>query len=164
MRVVIFLLFLLAFCSGYGAAVFMTSSDADVEQASAVSSVVLGPREVSGPKDRIDESQVHVFPDQIVIDLAGAQWSRFTDTNSMDPVLDAGHNALQIEPSVPEEIEVGDIISFDTEYGVVIHRVIETGIDGEGWYAVTRGDNAPFSDPFKVRFSQVKRVVVGILY
>lgn len=164
MRVVVLLLFLLSFSAGYSIAFFMPSSSVVVERASVVPAAVLGPREVAGPKDRIVESQVHVFPDQVVIDLAGAQWSSFTDTNSMDPVLDAGHNALQIVPTSFDVIGVGDIISFETEYGVVIHRVIEIGMDTEGWYAVTHGDNAPFSDPFKVRFSQVKRVVVGILY
>jgi hypothetical protein len=33
-----------------------------------------------------------------------------------------------------------------------------------GWYAIMKGDNLSYSDPGKIRFDQVQRVVIGILY
>jgi hypothetical protein len=38
------------------------------------------------------------------------------------------------------------------------------GYDKEGWYAVTKGDNTGMNDPDKVRFEQIKFVLVGVLY
>ena len=124
----------------------------------------LGPFEVASPKDRIPESNILVYPDQVILNVKNTQWSRFTDTNSMDPVIDAGANALQIVPQTPEEIQIGDIISYETEYGTIIHRVKQISYDEQGWYAVAKGDNNPTEDPFRIRFSQIKRVVVGIIY
>jgi len=120
--------------------------------------------EQASPTDRVKESQIFVYPHEVVINIENAVWSTFTDTNSMDPVLDAGANAIQIVPKSQTEIQVGDIISYDTHIGTVIHRVIAIGQDEEGWYAIAKGDNNPEPDPFKVRFEKIKRVVVAIIY
>jgi Fe-S-cluster formation regulator IscX/YfhJ len=42
--------------------------------------------------------------------------------------------------------------------------VIETGEDSNGWYAIFKGDNNPIRDPSKVRFSQIRRIVVAVIY
>lgn len=122
--------------------------------------------EKPSPSDWIKDSQIHVYHDKIVIDLDGAEWSEFTDTNSMDPVIDSGANAIEIIPKSPSQINVGDIIAYSSPYssGTIIHRVIETGIDSKGWYCHVKGDNLPTQDPGKIRFDQVKRVVVAIIY
>lgn len=124
----------------------------------------LGPFEIANPKDRIPESDIFVYSDHVVLNIKNAQWSKFTDTNSMDPVIDAGANALHIVPQYPEDIQIGDIISYESEYGIIIHRVKQIGYDQDGWYAIAKGDNNPTDDPFRVRFNQIKRVVVGIIY
>jgi len=122
--------------------------------------------ERASPGDRISEQQIQVFKDKILLDIKNAQWSTFTDTNSMDPVLDKGANALQVVPGSASEIQVGDIISYENDLigGTVIHRVIETDSDEQGWFALVKGDNNPHKDANKVRFSQIKRVVVAIVY
>jgi uncharacterized protein (UPF0248 family) len=48
--------------------------------------------------------------------------------------------------------------------GTIIHRVVKIGQDSEGWYAILKGDNLSQEDPEKVRFDQVQRVVVAIIY
>jgi len=116
------------------------------------------------PADRIKENQILVYSDEIVIDLENAVWATFTDTNSMDPVLDKGANAIQVVPKSPSEIKVGDIVSYDSRIGPVIHRVVHISYDEEGWFAIMKGDNNPDPDPDKVRFEQVRRVVVAIIY
>lgn len=122
------------------------------------------PVERLSPKDRIKESDIEVLPDKVVIKLKNPQWSKYLDTNSMDPLLDTGANGIQIVPQKPEDIEVGDVISYDSGDGIIIHRVIEIGNDEQGWYARTKGDNLKYPDFDKVRFSQVKRVLVAVIY
>ena len=124
------------------------------------------PKEVTSPYDRIKEEQIHVYNDKVVIDLNDAEWASFTDTNSMDPVLDEGTNAIEIVPKSYNEIHTGDIVSYKSSYvdGTIIHRVKSIGYDPEGWYAIMKGDNNPTEDPEKVRFEQVKRIVVAIIY
>lgn len=120
--------------------------------------------ERSNPQDRIAEDDIFVFPDRVVINLEGAQWARFADTNSMDPVLDQGTNAIQIVPTSIDEIEVGDIISYRSGQRIIIHRVIEKSIDEQGWYVIAQGDNSLAADPRKIRFEDITRIVVAIIY
>ncbi|MBN2458316.1 hypothetical protein JXB31_04265 [Candidatus Woesearchaeota archaeon] len=132
--------------------------------ASALSEAVL--KERSSPQDRIKESQIHVYDDRVIIEIDDPRWSTFTDTNSMDPVIDAGANAIHIVPSKESDIIVGDIVAYESEYadGTLIHRVIEIGEDEQGLYYIMKGDNSPKPDPGKVRFSQIRRVLVAVIY
>ena len=120
----------------------------------------------ASPSDWIKESQIKVYDDKVVIEIPNAQWARFTDTKSMDPVIDSTANAIEIVPKNESEINVGDIISFTTKYtdGTIIHRVIEKGVDEQGTYFITKGDNNANPDPEKIRFSHVERVLVAIIY
>jgi len=119
-----------------------------------------------GPVDRIKENQIQVFNDKVVIYLHNAEWASFTPTGSMEPVLNEYANAIQIIPKSEKDINVGDIISYESEYaeGIIIHRVVEVGYDKEGWYCIAKGDNNPKKDPGKIRFPQIKRVLVAIIY
>lgn len=120
--------------------------------------------EVSSPSDWIKEEQIKVYPDRVLLEIQNPSWAAFTDTNSMDPFLDETANAIEIKPKNPEQIKAGDVISYQSSYGLVIHRVIEKGEDEEGVYYLVKGDNNSFKDPFKVRFEEVKGVVVAIIY
>jgi len=116
------------------------------------------------PKHRINESQIKVYPTGVQIDVKNPEWSTFTPTKSMVPFLDQGSYAIQIVPQSPSDLQIGDIISYQYGSDIIIHRIIRTGNDSEGWYAIVKGDNNNQPDPFKVRFSQVKRVLVAIIY
>ncbi|MBS3119745.1 hypothetical protein J4475_02885 [Candidatus Woesearchaeota archaeon] len=118
------------------------------------------------PGDRVPEGSIGVYSDQVVMKISNPKWAKFTDTHSMDPVLSSKAHAIEIEPESPDDIQVGDIVSYVSEYadGTIIHRVVETGEDSKGWYAIMKGDNNPKEDPGKVRFEQIKRVVVAIIY
>jgi len=128
-------------------------------------SVLRTPEQVS-PNNWITEEQIHVFSDRIVLDIKDASWAKFTDTNSMDPLFDINSNTIELKPEKPQDLKVGDIISYYSESmnALIIHRIIEAGQDSEGDYFITRGDNNAYNDPEKVRFEQVKGVVVGIIY
>ena len=129
-----------------------------------IPATLLGGQENSSPSDWVKEDQIQVYPQRVVLDIPGAKWAGFTNTNSMDPFIDETANAIEITPSNPDAIQVGDVIAYQTSYGVLIHRVIEKGVDEEGIYYVVKGDNNRFQDPLKVRFDEVQGVVVAVIY
>ena len=116
------------------------------------------------PSDHVPENNIEVYQDRVIIRLDNPKWATFADTNSMDPVFDKGNNAVQIVPTSPDQIAVGDIISYQHNGKVIIHRVIEKGLDGQGWYFTVQGDNNASPDPVQVRFEDITRVVVAIVY
>jgi signal peptidase I len=118
----------------------------------------------TSPSNRINENQIIMEDDRITILLNNALLAKFTETGSMLPVLDGNTNALEIIPRNYTELQPGDIISYKLDNKIIIHRIIEIGLDDDGWYAYTKGDNNAEKDPEIVRFNQVQRVVVGILY
>jgi len=125
-----------------------------------------GANDQISPSNHIKKDQIHVYNDRIVIDLPNAQWAEFTDTNSMDPVLDIEANSFEVKPSSESNISVGDIISYKPSNfpGLIVHRVVEIDSDEDGWYAIMKGDNLTFQDPERVRFEQIEGVLVGIIY
>ena len=122
--------------------------------------------EIASPSDWIQENQINVYDSQVTLDLPNAEWASFTDTHSMEPVLSSRTNAIEIVPKSTDEINVGDIVSYESKYagGTIIHRVIEKSSDADGVYFIMKGDNNPDADPGKIRFSQIKRIVVAIIY
>ena len=84
----------------------------------------------------------------------------------MEPVITAGANAIEVVPESADDIQVGDIVSYRSTYadGTIIHRVVYKGQDEDGTYFIMKGDNLPTSDPGRVRFGQIERVVVAIVY
>ncbi|RMD45224.1 signal peptidase I [Candidatus Pacearchaeota archaeon] len=122
-----------------------------------------GVSEVKAPADHIKEKNIIIKDDKIIIKINGASISRYAPTGSMRPVLDTGANGIRIVPSSPDEIHVGDIISYKWGTSLIVHRVIEKGIDGKGVYFITKGDNNRIPDG-KVRFKDIKFLTVGILW
>ena len=84
------------------------------------------------------------------------------ETGSMEPTHPVG-SIIYVEDVDPEEISVGDVITFRTGTGsskVTTHRVI--GIDEEGRY-ITKGDNNDDRDLDPGTYERVVgKVVLGI--
>lgn len=120
--------------------------------------------EYFSPSDNLKSTDINVFKDKAVINKEDLIWAKIKDTHSMEPVLNKDSITLEIVPKDYSEIHLGDIISFEHEDYVIIHRVIDINKDEQGVYFTTKGDNNEIPDPYKVRFSQVKGLVVGILY
>lgn len=116
------------------------------------------------PHNHISEDNIVVYDNKVVIYIQGVSWTGYEDTNSMDPVLDAEANGLEIVPDSPENIYIGDIVAYETPDGLVVHRVVEKGEDEEGIYFILKGDNNSSPDPEKIRFDQIKYLLVGIIY
>ena len=123
-------------------------------------------KELPSPGDWIKERQIHVYNDKVVIDIEDPVWAGFYNTNSMDPIIDETSNAIEIVPESEDDIQVGDVVSYVSEedYSTIIHRVVEIGYDKKGKYFVMKGDNNATEDPEKVRFNQIERVLVAIIY
>jgi hypothetical protein len=121
------------------------------------------PEKIS-PADHIKENQIKVYDDKIELDIKNAVWSRFADTNSMDPFFDQEANGIEIKPNSEDDIQIGDVISYQNGNDVIIHRVIKKDADENGTYFTVKGDNNPVQDPIKLRFSQIKGIMVGVIY
>ncbi len=121
--------------------------------------------EINSPSDHVKEEQIKVYNDRVIIDLNNPQWAKFTDTNSMDPMIDAGTNSIEIKPKL-EDIHVGDIISYKPENVdyFIVHRIVEINEDEQGWYCKVKGDNLTNNDPGKIRFEQINGLVVALIY
>ncbi len=121
--------------------------------------------EQNSPNNWISENKIHVYEDYVMLDIGESNFIGFEDTGSMDPTFDSEANALEIIPKSASDITTGDIISFKAKDGkTYVHRVIQTGIDSEGNYFITKGDNNPNPDPYKIYFSDVVGVVVAVFY
>ena len=119
------------------------------------------------PQDRVSEEQIIVLHDKVVLDIENAEWSTFTPTKSMMPVIDTGANAIQVQPQPGcTDIELGDIVSYESKYaeGTVIHRIVAKGEDEQGLFFIAKGDSNPTPDPGKIRCDQILRVLVAIIY
>ena len=115
------------------------------------------------PSDFIGENQIQVFSDKIIIYINDASISRYAPTGSMKPILDENSNGIRIKPESEDGINVGDIITFKRDGYLIVHRVIEKGIDENGYYFITKGDNTNISDG-KVRFKDIEYVTIGVLW
>ncbi len=115
------------------------------------------------PHDFVQENQIEVYPDKIIININNASISKYAPTGSMKPVLDEYSNGIRIIPQSESEIHLGDIITFEENENLIVHRVVEIGEDFEGKYFITKGDNNSVADG-KIRFKDIKYITIGIIW
>lgn len=88
------------------------------------------------------------------------------ESESMLPTLAVGH-LLVLQYRAPDQIQVGDIIVFNTSYHnkPIVHRIVEIqNVSGELHY-YTQGDNNDVQDPMYRTYNDIIGVVVfGIPY
>ncbi|OGJ16955.1 hypothetical protein A3K73_02085 [Candidatus Pacearchaeota archaeon RBG_13_36_9] len=118
---------------------------------------------LNSPGDWIKEGRIHVYENAVVIDVEGASLARYAPTGSMRPVLDDKSTGIRIQPKSQEQINVGDIVTFEKNGELIVHRVIDRGEDSEGVYFITKGDNNDVTDG-KIRFEDIKYVTIGVLW
>ena len=102
--------------------------------------------------------------------LEGMEWNVSSSTGSMRPLIGPGTSVYTIpyeEAKKLRPVARGDIITFkkaeDIDGRGVIHRIIKIGVDKEGKYFITKGDNNMSSDD-KIREWQITGVLVGVWY
>jgi len=94
--------------------------------------------------------------------LEGCPKTTVQNTNSMEPLIDIGHTVLLQEPKPYPN--TGDIIIWSGDRGDIIHSIVTFGVDKDGWYCKTQGLNLYQEDPEKIRFKDIKWLVVGVLW
>ncbi|MBU2638615.1 MAG: signal peptidase I [Nanoarchaeota archaeon] len=121
---------------------------------------------VHSPSDTVSESQIQVYDTKVIITIPGAEWASYTNTKSMEPVLNENAHGIEIVPKSIEDIHIGDIVAYETKYNriPVVHRVVDIKKDELGAYFVLKGDNNMKADAEKVRFSQIKYKLVAVIY
>jgi len=129
------------------------------------------PEEKSGVErlssfDHINEEQIKVSPDNVQIDVIDATWTRFEDSNSMDPMIDIGANGIQVMPTAQDDLHEGDVVLYTSQYTdkILIHRIVSIDNDEQGWYALMKGDNNMELDPGKARYGDIKGILVSVIY
>jgi len=115
------------------------------------------------PYDLLDENQIEIYSDRVIIRIENASIGRYAATGSMIPVLNEGSNGIRIVPKSENDIHVGQIITFEENNLLIVHRVIEKGIDDNGVYFITKGDNNDLDDG-KVRFEDIKYITIGVIW
>ena len=118
------------------------------------------------PSDKINRSQMSIINNTLMIkNLPNETWiSSIAGTGSMRPTMHKDHHTIQTNPRSPDNIKVGDIITYRKNESLVIHRVIGVGIDDEGWYAILKGDGNEVEDKLKVRFGMVESKTIMLIY
>lgn len=115
--------------------------------------------------DHVDENEIFLSGGDVLISTNyELRWSRFENTNSMNPLFDKGHNGLEFVPETVYDIHVGDVISFDYKGETYIHRVVEIRNDGDGRYFLTKGDNSFNIDEGVRRFEDINGVLFGVVF
>jgi len=124
--------------------------------------------EQAHPAERIPLNDIRVTNTGVLIRVPDVHPYLLTDTNSMDPWADNTSKVLAVAPRSEREITVGDIIGYRcstcAEREIILHRVITVASDDTGVYFIAKGDNNPRPDPDRIRFDQIRTIVIGIIY
>jgi len=86
------------------------------------------------------------------------------DTNSMDPVVDAGHTCILTNNFEHKDLTVGDVVVYQYYTKKIMHRIVKITKDSEGRIFTLRGDNTGRHDPFILRDQNIKWLLLGIIY
>lgn len=91
----------------------------------------------------------------------------FKCTGSMEPTISCEDQAYGTPPSAPEDIAIGDIISFDSPGdcldGSIVHRVVAIEVVDGAYSYQTQGDAVDEPDACLVPFTAIDYLVVSIL-
>ena len=111
----------------------------------------------------IPESSLKASPTRFCINHPSLRYVQVA-SSSMDPFITPLSTVVEIVPSSPDDISVGDIISFYRPEinDVVMHSVVEIVPDRGAIMYRTKGFNQP-PDPWIVPFSDVKGLVVAVV-
>ena len=85
-------------------------------------------------------------------------------TDSMEPTININDVVINKEVN-QEEIEVGDVITFQYKGEVITHRITKIDNENEETQYTTKGDNNNIEDTFKITYENIKgKYVLTIPY
>ena len=86
------------------------------------------------------------------------------DTDSMDGLMDIGHNVITTDNFNKGKLVVGDMIVYQVYTTKIVHRIVEIKEDANGRIYRCRGDNNVDTDPYYLRDLHIKYLVLGVIY
>lgn len=143
----------------------LTISGFSVRDVASNSMTLLGSDKgvLSAPSDYVNEEDIVILGDKVILKIENATLSSYMDSGSMAPVLDKGANGIRVVPSVEDDVEVGDIVSFRMNGFLVVHRVVGKGFDEDGVWFDVKGDANLVGDG-RIRFEDIEYKTVGVIY
>ncbi|HLC78226.1 MAG TPA: signal peptidase I [Candidatus Nanoarchaeia archaeon] len=129
----------------------------------AISGFFVEDRSLPSPSDFVKDGNIEVEKDGVLIKIDRPVLTKFENSGSMAPFLGEGATGIEKKPSHEDELYVGDVVTFAQDGVLVVHRIVEKGVDEQGVYFITKGDNNNIRDE-KIRFSQIQSVLVGVIY
>lgn len=100
----------------------------------------------------------------------GTSYTRLACTGSMEPTLKCGDLPLMYPVDSPNDIRVGDIITYNIpptrsypDSDFMIHRVVQIVYTDNGVHYRTKGDDSDI-DPELIPFENVTGKIIGVIY
>ena len=81
----------------------------------------------------------------IIVPKAMGGQSLVVRSGSMSPTFNVG-DLIVVKPVAPEELSVGDIVTFATESEIITHRIVTLDYGPEGNMLITKGDDNRVKD------------------
>lgn len=124
--------------------------------------------ELPSPRDIIPRADIIYDPSTETLTIKNIKpkvWlTTVADTNNMDPTVDAGHTCLLTTNFKPEDLKVGDVVIYWNGRQNILHRIIKISQDSKGRRYRLKGDNCFYTDPKVVRDSDIKYLLLAVIY
>jgi len=102
---------------------------------------------------------------RLVVDLEpNIKIFSLADTNSMDGLMDIGHNVIATDYFDKAKLAVGDIVIYQVYTTKIVHRIVSIKEDANGRIYRCKGDNNTRIDPYYLRDLHIRYLVLGIIY
>ena len=125
-------------------------------------------KERISPNDWIKREQIHYDVKAKLLTITDlppiVRIFSIADTNSMDGLLDIGHNVIATDEFDRGKLAVGDIVVYQVYTTKIVHRIVEITEDKNGRIYRCRGDNNIDVDKYYLRDLHIKWLVLGIIY
>ena len=117
------------------------------------------------PNDWVGRDQITYNGEFVAIKIKpNVKIFSIADTNSMDGILDIGHNVIATDNFDKSKLVVGDIVIYQIYTTKIVHRIVSIGEDENGRIYRCRGDNNVSIDPYYLRDLHIKYLVLGVIY
>jgi hypothetical protein len=134
-------------------------STIDLSQASSLKA-----KEIPSPQIRIGTDSIAFLPDKVIINKPGIMGSTYTNTNSMDPILDQGMTGLSYPVNKDTELYEGDIITYDINGRLYTHTIKYILQNNNEKIYIVSGTTSNFLLNSKVPHNKVLYVKVGNIF
>jgi len=117
------------------------------------------------PQGWVDFNRISMQQNKVVVNGDILRYGILADTNSMDGVMDAPHIVVGETVFDRNQLQVGDIVSYQTESSnTIIHQIIKIETDSEGRLYTLQGTNNDRPDTYQVRNENILSVLICLIY